>query len=157
MRFTERAQRVVISAQEEAKRLHHECVEPPHILSAIAALGEGVACQILFQTPSSQRRLRDALERQFVPGDLAQVTGEVPFTPQAKRVLEHAVGEAQRMGYSFVGTESLLLGLFQSEAAARILEECGFTLDSIRKEVVQTLGDCPPRDEEFPTDPGQPS
>lgn len=142
-RFTERSQRVILIAQEEARRLRHSCVEPLHILSAIVALGEGVACQILFQDASSRRGLRDEIEKTFVPGDQAQPIGEIPFTPQAKRVLEHAVEEAQEMGHGFIGTEYLLLGLFRSETAARILQERGFKVESIRGEVIRILGKVP--------------
>ncbi|MBI4055033.1 MAG: ATP-dependent Clp protease ATP-binding subunit [Elusimicrobia bacterium] len=142
-RFTERAQRVILIAQEEAKRLNHDYVGTEHILLGLIALGEGVAAQVLSNLGVDLRRVRSEIEKIVGTGDNVMLLGEIPFTPRAKKVLEFAVEEAQHMGHSYVGTEHLLLGLIREEegVAARVLENLGLRLDTVREEVLNLLGE----------------
>ncbi|MFH2201730.1 MAG: ATP-dependent Clp protease ATP-binding subunit [Elusimicrobiota bacterium] len=142
-RFTERAQRVILIAQEEAKRLNHDYVGTEHILLGLIALGEGVAAQVLANLGVDLRRVRAEIEKIVGTGDNVMLLGEIPFTPRAKKVLEYAVEEAQHMGHSYVGTEHLLLGLIREEegVAARVLENLGLRLDVVREEVLNLLGE----------------
>lgn len=109
-RFTERAQRVILIAQEEAKRLNHDYVGTEHLLLGLIALGEGVAAQVMANLGVDLRRVRAEIEKIVGTGDNVMLLGEIPFTPRAKKVLELAVEEAQNMGHNYVGTEHLLLG-----------------------------------------------
>ncbi|MFA6315937.1 MAG: ATP-dependent Clp protease ATP-binding subunit [Elusimicrobiota bacterium] len=142
-RFTERAQRVILIAQEEAKRLNHDYVGTEHILLGLIALGEGVAAQVLANLGVDLRRVRAEIEKIVGTGDNVMLLGEIPFTPRAKKVLEYAVEEAQHMGHSYVGTEHLLLGLIREEegVAARVLENLGLRLEVVREEVLNLLGE----------------
>jgi len=142
-RFTERAQRVILIAQEEAKRLNHDYVGTEHILLGLIALGEDVAAQVLANLGVDLRRVRSEIEKIVGTGDNVMLLGEIPFTPRAKKVLEYAVEEAQHMGHSYVGTEHLLLGLIREEegVAARVLENLGLRLDVVREEVLNLLGE----------------
>src|SRR3982750_335997 len=142
-RFTERAQRVILIAQEEAKRLNHDYVGTEHILLGLIALGEGVAAQVLANLGVDLRRVRSEIEKIVGTGDNVMLLGEIPFTPRAKKVLEYAVEEAQHMGHSYVGTEHLLLGMIREEegVAARVLENLGLRLDVVREEVLNLLGE----------------
>src|ERR1051325_11139448 len=145
-RFTERAQRVILIAQEEAKRLNHDYVGTEHILLGLIALGEGVAAQVLANLGVDLRRVRAEIEKIVGTGDNVMLLGEIPFTPRAKKVLELAVEEAQNMGHNYVGTEHLLLGLIREEegVAARVLENLGIRLDVVREEVISLLGEGQP-------------
>src|SRR5262249_18664443 len=142
-RFTERAQRVILIAQEEAKRLNHDYVGTEHLLLGLIALGEGVAAQVLANLGVDLRRVRAEIEKIVGTGDNVMLLGEIPFTPRAKKVLELAVEEAQNMGHNYVGTEHLLLGLIREEegVAARVLENIGVRLDVVREEVISLLGE----------------
>src|SRR5437764_4514665 len=146
-RFTERAQRVILIAQEEAKRLNHDYVGTEHILLGLIALGEGVAAQVLANLGVDLRRVRAEIEKIVGTGDNVMLLGEIPFTPRAKKVLELAVEEAQNMGHNYVGTEHLLLGLIREEegVAARVLENLGIRLDVVKEEVISLLGEGQPQ------------
>jgi len=145
-RFTERAQRVILIAQEEAKRLNHDYVGTEHLLLGLSALGEGVAAQVLANLGIDLRRLRAEVEKIVGTGDNILLLGEIPFTPQAKKVLEFAVEEAQNLGHNYVGTEHILLGLIRQEegVAARVLENLGVSLETVREEVINLLGETQP-------------
>ncbi len=140
-RFTERAQRVILLAQEDAKRWQHGLVEPLHLLAALLGLGQGTACQILagrgFTREEVEKRAMKTLQTDSAPFPL----GEVPFTPDAKRVLEHAVEEAQRFRHSYVGTEHLLLGMFHLRATEALLTSKGLTLETARSEILKIVGE----------------
>ena len=142
-RFTERAQRVILIAQEEAKRLNHDYVGTEHLLLGLIALGEGVAAQVVANLGVDLRRVRAEIEKIVGTGDNVMLLGEIPFTPRAKKVLELAVEEAQNMGHNYVGTEHLLLGLIREEegVAARVMENIGVRLDVVREEVISLLGE----------------
>jgi len=145
-RFTERAQRVILIAQEEAKRLNHDYVGTEHLLLGLSALGEGVAAQVLANLGIDLRRLRAEVEKIVGTGDNILLLGEIPFTPQAKKVLEFAVEEAQNLGHNYVGTEHILLGLIRQEegVAERVLENLGVSLETVREEVINLLGETQP-------------
>src|ERR1700693_6640 len=145
-RFTERAQRVILIAQEEAKRLNHDYLGTAHILLGLISLGEGGAAQVLANLGVDLRRVRAEIEKIVGTGDNVMLLGEIPFTPRAKKVLELAVEEAQNMGHSHVGTEHLLLGLIREEegVAAQVLENLGVRLDIVREGVISLLGEGQP-------------
>ncbi|MBN1823980.1 MAG: ATP-dependent Clp protease ATP-binding subunit [Endomicrobiales bacterium] len=142
-RFTERVQRVIIIAQEEAKRLNHDYVGTEHILLGLVALGEGVAAKILSNLGVDLRRVRNEVEKLVGTGDNVMLLGEIPFTPRAKKVLELAVEEAQNLGHTYVGTEHLLMGLLREEEgiAARVLENLGIRLIDVKDEIISLLGE----------------
>jgi len=147
-RFTDRVQRVIIIAQEEAKRLNHDYVGTEHILLGLIALGEGVASQVLQGLGVDLRKVRAEIEKIVGQGDNMMLLGEIPFTPRAKKVLEYAVEEAQQMGHSYIGTEHILMGLIREEegVAARVLANLGLKLDTVREEVLTILGDLDQKD-----------
>jgi len=142
-RFTDRAQKVILIAQEEAKRLNHDYVGTEHILLGLVALGEGVAAQVLINIGVDFKRVRMEIEKIVGTGDNMMLLGEIPFTPRAKKVLEFAVEEAQHMGHSYIGTEHILLGLIREEegVAARVLENLGLKLESVRESVLEFIGE----------------
>jgi ATP-dependent Clp protease ATP-binding subunit ClpC len=146
-RFTERAQRVFLIAQNEAKPLNHDYVGPEHLLLSLIALGEGLAAQVLANLGVDLQRVRSEIEKIVGTRDNAMLLGELPFTPRAKKVLELAVEEAQTMGHNYVGTEHLLLGLIREEEGvpARVLKNLGVRLDVVREEVIALLGEGQPR------------
>ncbi|MDR5695590.1 MAG: ATP-dependent Clp protease ATP-binding subunit [Armatimonadota bacterium] len=141
-RFTERARRVIILAQEEAKRLNHSAVGTEHILLGIIREGEGVASKVLESLNINPDRLRAEVESAIGRGERTPYE-EVAFTPRAKKVLELALDEARRLGHNYIGTEHLLLGLIREGegVAARILEAMGADLERVRAQVVYLLGE----------------
>jgi ATP-dependent Clp protease ATP-binding subunit ClpC len=142
-RFTERAQKVILLAQEEAKRLNHDYLGTEHILLGLIALGEGVAATVLINLGVDLEKVRKAVEKIVGVGENVLVLGEVPFTPRAKKVLELAVEEAQKMQHRYVGTEHLLLGLIREGEgiAARVLENLKLNLERVRQETINLLGE----------------
>ncbi|HNW43970.1 MAG TPA: ATP-dependent Clp protease ATP-binding subunit, partial [Elusimicrobiales bacterium] len=147
-RFTDRAQRVILIAQEEAKRLNHDYVGTEHILLGLIALSEGVASQVFQNLGIDLRKVRAEIEKIVGTGDNMMLLGEIPFTPRAKKVLEYAVEEAQHMSHSYIGTEHILLGLIREEegVAARVLENLGLKLETVREEVLSILGEMEQKD-----------
>src|SRR3970040_2901241 len=139
-RFTERARRVIILAQEEAKRLNHSAVGTEHILLGIIREGEGVASKVLESLNISPERVRAEIEGAIGRGERAPHE-EVAFTPPAKKALELAMEEARRLGHNYIGTEHLLLGLVREGEgiAAGVLESLGVNLDKVRHEVIRVL------------------
>ncbi len=142
-RFTQRAQKAILLAQREAKRLNHDYLGTEHILLGLIALGEGVAAQVLQDLGIDLKKVRREVEKMVGTGDNILLVGEVPFTPRAKKVLELAVQEAQDMGHNYVGTEHLLLGLIREEegVAAKVLEGLGASLELVRGQIINLLGE----------------
>jgi len=140
-RFTERAQRVFMLAQEEARRLKHPAVGTEHLLLGLLREGEGIAAKALQALGLDLNKVREEVERIATPGD-SRVGDEVGLTPRAKKVLELAHEEGRRQGVSYVGTEHLLLGLIREGegVAARVLINQGLTMDSVRRQVLMLLG-----------------
>ncbi|MGE5654355.1 MAG: ATP-dependent Clp protease ATP-binding subunit [Bacillota bacterium] len=140
-RFTERANRVIALAQEEARRLHHNAFGTEHILLGLIREGEGVAARALMSLNVDLNRVRNEVERLVGPGSASPDEGLTP-TPRSKRVLELAFDEARRLGHNYVGTEHLLLGLIREGegVAARVLQNLGVSLDNARMAVMGLLG-----------------
>ncbi|MDN5361454.1 MAG: ATP-dependent Clp protease ATP-binding subunit ClpC [Moorella sp. (in: firmicutes)] len=140
-RFTERANRVLRLAQEEARALHHPAIGTEHILLGILREGDSVAARALMNLGVDVRAVRDEVRKVIRPGE-AGLSAEMGLTPRAKRVLELANEEARRQGVNYVGTEHLLLGLLEEGEglAAQILGGLGLSPDKIREQVVAILG-----------------
>ncbi|MCL6636161.1 MAG: ATP-dependent Clp protease ATP-binding subunit ClpC, partial [Peptococcaceae bacterium] len=140
-RFTQRAQKVLFLAQEEARRLNYPYVGTEHLLLGLIREGEGVAAKTLASLGIDADKVRATVEQMVekVSGPMPQ---EIPLTPRAKRVLELAVDEARRMGHNYVGTEHLLLGLIREGegVAARALASLGADLNKVRSVIMQMLG-----------------
>jgi Clp amino terminal domain, pathogenicity island component/UvrB/uvrC motif len=139
-RFTDRARRVVVLAQEEARMLRHTYVGTEHILLGLIREGEGVAARTLESLGISLEAVRRQLEEIIGPGQ-GQGQGPIPFTPRAKKVLELSLREAQQLGHSYIGTEHILLGLIREGegVAAQVLINLGADLDRVRQQVIQLL------------------
>src|ERR1700754_2626156 len=139
-RFTDRARRVVVLAQEEARMLNHNYIGTEHILLGLIHEGEGVAAKSLESLGISLEGVRSQVEE--IIGQGQEVTsGQIPFTPRAKKVLELALREALSLGHNYIGTEHILLGLVRENegVAARILLDFDADSDKIRNEVIRML------------------
>ena len=137
-RFTERARRVIILAREEAGRFRHDFVGTEHILLGLIRDGEGIATAVLQRLGLRLETVKAEVERALAGFPKTLTFGEVPFTPQAKRVLELSIEEARQLGHNYIGTEHLLLGLMKEgqSIAAKILESLGARLDEVRQETL---------------------
>ena len=142
-KFSDRAQKVILIAQEEAKRLNHDYVGTEHLLLGLVSVGEGLAIQVLLNLGIDLKKIKYEIEKIVPPGDNVMVLGEIPFSPRAKKVLEYAVEEANLMGHIYVGTEHILLGLLRENEgiAARVLEYLGVTYEDVQEEIFSLLGD----------------
>ena len=139
-RFTDRARRVVVLAQEEARLLNHNYIGTEHILLGLIHEGEGVAAKALESLGISLEAVRAQVEEIIGQGQSAP-TGHIPFTPRAKKVLELSLREALQLGHNYIGTEHLLLGLVREadSGAAQVLAGRGADLDSARQAVARQL------------------
>jgi hypothetical protein len=139
-RFTDRARRVVVLAQEEARHLDHNYIGTEHILLGLIHEGEGVAAMALTELGISLEAVRAEVGEIVGRGDQAP-TGHIPFTPRAKKVLELSLREALGLGHNYIGTEHILLGLIREGqgVAAQVLVKLGAGLDRVRQVVVQLL------------------
>jgi ATP-dependent Clp protease ATP-binding subunit ClpA len=153
-RFTDRARRVVVVAQEEAVRLGHDYIGTEHILLGLLGTGGGVAVAVLESLGIGQAAVRQQVEEIAGRGS-SQAPGHVPFTPRAKKVLEFSLREALQLGHNYIGTEHILLGLIcEGEGvAARVLVGLGADLDRARQQVSDLLRGVPG---EEPGDYGRP-
>lgn len=143
-RFTDRARRVVVLAQEEAKTLRHNYIGTEHILLGLIREGEGVAAQALIGLGISPEAVEAEVKNAIGPGT-ETVTGHVPFTPRAKKVLELSLREALQLGHNYIGTEHILLGLVREGdgVAAQILVKLGADLGRVRQQVINLLSTRP--------------
>lgn len=141
-RFTEKAIKVIMLAQEEARRLGHNFVGTEQILLGLIGEGTGIAAQVLKSMNVNLKDARIEVEKIIGRGS-GFVAVEIPFTPRAKRVLELSLEEARQLGHNYIGTEHLLMGLVREGegVAARVLENLSVNISSIRTEVIQMLGD----------------
>ena len=141
-RFTEKAIKVIMLAQEEARRLGHNFVGTEQILLGLIGEGTGIAAQVLKSMNVNLKDARIEVEKIIGRGS-GFVAVEIPFTPRAKRVLELSLEEARQLGHNYIGTEHLLMGLVREGegVAARVLENLAVNVASIRTEVIQMLGD----------------
>lgn len=139
-RFTDRARRVVVLAQEEARILNHNYIGTEHILLGLVHEGEGVAANALESLGISLETVRSDVEEIIGQGETAQ-SGHIPFTPRAKKVLELALREALQLGHKYIGPEHLLLGLVREGegVAAQVLQKRGADLKRVRLEVITLL------------------
>jgi ATP-dependent Clp protease ATP-binding subunit ClpA len=139
-RFTDRARRVIVLAQEEARLLNHNYIGTEHILLGLAHEGQGVAARALESLGIQLQALRSQVEQVIGQGQQAP-TGHIPFTPRAKKVLELSLRESQQLGHNYIGTEHLLLGLIREGegVAAQVLVKLGADLSRVRQQVIQLL------------------
>jgi ATP-dependent Clp protease ATP-binding subunit ClpC len=153
-RFTDRALRVVVLAQEEARMLNHDDIGTEHILLGLIREGEGVAAKALQGLGISLDAVREQVQEvigqgQEAPsgrqGEGGRPDGHIPFAPHAEKVLELSLREAQQLGRNFIGTEHILLGLIcEGEGiAAQVLINFGAGLNRVRQQVVQLASDDP--------------
>ena len=139
-RFTDRARRVVVLAQEEARMLNHNYIGTEHILLGLIHEGEGVAAKALESLEISLEAVRAQVEEIIGQGQQAP-SGHIPFTPRAKKVLELSLREALQLGHNYIGTEHILLGLIREGegVAAQVLVKLGADLNRVRQQVIQLL------------------
>lgn len=145
-RFTEKAIKVIMLAQEEARRLGHNFVGTEQVLLGLIGEGTGVAAKTLKSMGVTLKDARAEVEKIIGRGS-GFVAVEIPFTPRAKRVLELSWDEARQLGHNYIGTEHLLLGLIREGegVAARVLENLGVDLNKVRSNVVKMLGESKPQ------------
>jgi len=139
-RFTDRARRVLVLAQEEARLLNHNFIGTEHILLGLIHEGEGVAAKALESLGISLEAVREKVEETIGPAGTS-TTGSPPFTPRAKKVLELSLREALQLGHNYIGTEHMLLGLVREGegVAAQVLVSLGADLSRVRQQVIQLL------------------
>jgi hypothetical protein len=139
-RFTDRARRAVVLAQEEARMLDHGYIGTEHLLLGLVHLGEGVAAKALESMGIGLEVVRGQVEEIIGRGHHAD-SGHIPFTPRAKRVLELSLRESSQLGHTYIGTEHILLGLVREGdgVAAQVLVKLGADLDRVRQQVIREL------------------
>src|SRR6478736_891105 len=139
-RFTDRARRVVVLAQEEARMLNHNYIGTEHILLGLIHEGEGVAAKALESLGISLEAVRAQVQEIIGEGQQAP-SGHIPFTPRAKKVLELSLREALQLGHNYIGTEHILLGLIREGegVAAQVLNKLGADLNRVRQQVIQLV------------------
>ncbi len=141
-RFTDRARRVVVLSQEEARILDHDYIGTEHLLLGLIREGQGVAAKALESLGISLDSVRQQVEETVGRGQQAP-TGHIPFTPQAKNVLRLALSESMALEHHYVGTEHILLGLMREGdgVAAQVLAQLGADLGLVRQQVLELLRD----------------
>jgi ATP-dependent Clp protease ATP-binding subunit ClpA len=139
-RFTDRARRVVVLAQEEARMLNHNYIGTEHMLLGLIREGQGVAAKSLQELGIDLEAVRYEVE-QIIGQGAAAPTGHIPFTPRAKKVLEMSLRESIELDHNYIGTEHILLGLIREGkgVAAQVLEKLGANLDRVRQQVIELL------------------
>jgi len=145
-RFTERARKVILLAKEEAKRFNHDYIGTEHILLGLVREGEGVAAVVLQKMGLSLQQIRLEIEKIVKPGPSTVISGDIPFTPKAKKAIELSGEEARSLGHNYIGTEHILLGLIREGegVASQVLMNMGVDLDKVRRETVELLGSATP-------------
>jgi Clp amino terminal domain, pathogenicity island component len=139
-RFTDRARRIVVLAQDEARNLNHNYIGTEHLLLGLIREGAGVAAKALESLGISLEAVRHQVEAIIGQGQIPQ-QGHIPFTPRAKKVLELSLREADQLGHNYIGTEHILLGLIREGegVAAQVLMKLGADLNRVRQQVIQLL------------------
>jgi ATP-dependent Clp protease ATP-binding subunit ClpC len=139
-KFTERAKKVLVLAQEEAQRFNHNYIGTEHLLLGLVREGEGIAAKVLSNLGVELNKVRSAVEFIIGRGD-RMVIGDISLTPRAKKVIELAVEEARRLNHNYIGTEHLLLGLVREGEgiAAGVLESLGVNLEKVRTQVITVV------------------
>ena len=145
-RFTDRARRVVVLAQEEARMLNHYYIGTEHILLGLIHEGEGVAAKALESLGISLDAVRQQVEEIIGQGQQAP-SGHIPFTPRAKQVLELSRREAEQLGHNYIGTEHILLGLIREGGgvAAQVLVKHGADPNRVRQQVIWLISSQQPQ------------
>jgi ATP-dependent Clp protease ATP-binding subunit ClpC len=140
-RFTERAREVVVLAQDEARALRHNYIGTEHILLGLLREEEGLAARVLESLDITVEEVQAQVARIIGPGDEPIVSGQIPFTPRAKKVLELSLREALSLKHNYIGTEHILLGLVRENegVAARILLDFDADAEKIRNEIMRVL------------------
>jgi ATP-dependent Clp protease ATP-binding subunit ClpC len=140
-RFTDRARRVVVLAQEEARMLNHDYVGTEHILLALIREGGGVAAQALESLGITEEAARQQVEEIVGPGQTGPQRRHLPMTPRAKKTLQLSMREAIALGHGYIGTEHILLGLIREDdgAAIRVLNGLGVDPNRVRQQVIQQV------------------
>jgi len=153
-RFTDRARRVVVLAQEEARLLNHNYIGTEHILLGLLHEGEAVSAQALQALGVSLEAVRQQVE-EIIGAGQQPPSGHIPFTPRAKKVLELSLREALQLGCDYIGPEHILLGLVREGegVAAQVLVRLGADLNQVRQQVIQLLRS---RESEAPDEPSYP-
>jgi dihydroneopterin aldolase len=146
-RFTERARKVVVLAQEEARHFNHSYIGTEHLLLGLLRLDEGVAAQALASLGVTIDEVREQVASIVGYGE-EDPGPQVPFTPRSKKAFELALRESMHLGHNYIGTEHVLLGLVRENegVAARVLSNLGVEADEVRREVIRRLGDGPLED-----------
>jgi ATP-dependent Clp protease ATP-binding subunit ClpC len=141
-RFTDRARRVVVYAQDEARALDHSYIGTEHILLGLVHEGEGLAVKVLESLDVSLETVRQRVEEIIGRGQQAP-SGHIPFTPPAKKALEQSLAESRQLGHGYIGTEHILLGLIREGdgVAAQVLTGLGADLDRVRQETTRLLAE----------------
>ena len=141
-RFSDRARRVVVAAQGEARALGHDYIGTEHLLLGLISEGGGLGAKALESLGVRAEALRAAVAEIVEPREQSP-SGHIPFTPRAKQVLRSALSEALRFGHNYIGTEHVLLGLIQEKdgVAAQVLADAGADLRRVRAEVVRLLAE----------------
>lgn len=141
-RFTDRARKVMVLANQEARRLNHEYIGTEHVLLGLLKEGSGVGANVLKNLGVDLRKARLEVEKLVTAGPEMVTMGRLPQTPRAKRVIEYAVEEARNLGHNYVGTEHMLLGLVREQdgVAAQVLLNLGLRLENVRHAVGDLLG-----------------
>jgi ATP-dependent Clp protease ATP-binding subunit ClpA len=139
-RFTDRARRAVVEAQEEARMLNHNYIGTEHLLLGLIHEGDGVAAKALESLGISLDTVRQQVE-QIIGRGQQTLSGHIPFTPRAKKVLELSLDEALQLGHKYIGTEHILLGLIREGdgVAAQVLVKLGCDLNRVRQQVIRLL------------------
>ncbi len=141
-RFSDRARRAVVLAQEEARMLNHNYIGTEHLLLGLIHEGEGAAARVLDSFEVDLDRVRSLVKEMVGPGGGRPVLGHIPFTPRAKKVLELSLRESRDLGHGDIGTEHLLLGLIREGdgVGAQVMERVGLRLPEVRQAVVEVVG-----------------
>jgi len=145
-KFTERARKVILLAKQEAKRFNHDYIGTEHVLLGLLREGEGVAAAVLQSLGMNLNNIRLEVEKLVQVGPSTVVSGDLPFTPKAKKVMELAMEEARNLGHNYIGTEHLLLGLIREGegVASQVFMNMGLDLERVREEVIKLLGSTTP-------------
>jgi ATP-dependent Clp protease ATP-binding subunit ClpC len=153
-RFTVRARRVVVLAQDEARELNHNYIGTEHLLLGLLREGEGMAARVLDELGISRTAVREQVVEIIGPGEDAR-SGHIPFTPRAKKVLELSLREALQLSHDYIGTEHILLGLLREGdgVAAQVLVRLGADLNRVRAKVLELVPAGPAEAMEFTRHP----
>lgn len=141
-RFTDRARRIAVLAQEEARQLNHNYIGTEHLLLGMLAEGEGVAAKTLDKFGLTLAQVREKVREKVGEEEAEAPSGHIPFTPRAKRMLEEGLREALLLAHNYIGTEHMLLGLVRlgQGRAVEVLTELGIELPQVRSAVIELLG-----------------